>query len=102
MVTTPARRRRRILDLASIGFILIGVTMVTRESEAARGFVALFCLLYAVLVVILLFRVSRCPRCGSLLQGREIWGGRITIPWSFRSTCSDCGWDESSEEREAP
>ena len=97
IVTTLARKRRRILDLAGIGGILISAATVTRESNFARGVMLLLGLFYLVAVVVLVLRVSRCPRCGSFLQ-RTICRGRVTIPGLFQSTCSECGWDESSEE----
>lgn len=93
-----ARRRRRIRDLGTIGFIPIGLTMVTLESNLARQMVVVLALLYAAVMGILLIRASRCPRCKALLSTRDVRIGRskITLPWFFRPTCGRCGWHEST------
>jgi uncharacterized protein with PIN domain len=101
---TLARRRRRIRDLGTIGFLPIGLTMVMLESNLARQIVVLVAVFYAALMGILLLRASRCPQCKSLLSTRALRIGRakITIPWYFRPTCRRCGWSESNHGGEVP
>lgn len=99
---TLARRRRRIRDWGTIGFIPIGVTIVTLESNFARQMVVVVAVLYAAAMGIVLLRTSRCLRCGSLLSIRDIKLGQttITVPWFFRPSCQRCGWVEGDNVEE--
>jgi hypothetical protein len=93
-----ARRRRRIRNLANLGFLPFGFAMAMLESNDARLAVAALAVVYAVAVNFWLLRANRCPGCGSLLSTRDLRlrGAKITVPWFFRSTCRRCGWSESS------
>ena len=92
------RRRRRIRNLANLGFLPFGFAIVLLESNHARLVVVAVALAYAVAVNFWLLRANRCPACGSLLSTRDlrIGGTKITVPWFFRPRCSRCGWSEST------
>ena len=87
------RQRRRIQDIASVGFIPIVLAVVLLESNSARLMTAMG---------IVLLRTSRCLRCGSLLSIRDIKFGQttITVPWFFRPSCQRCGWVEGDNVEE--
>jgi len=95
-----ARRRRRIRNLANLGFLPFAFAMALLESNDARLVAAALAIVYAVAVNFWLLRANRCPGCGFLLSTRDLRlrGAKITVPWFFRPTCSRCGWSESSPE----
>ena len=95
-MTTLARKRRRIRDWGTIGFIPIGVTMVSLESNSARQMMVVVAVFYAAAMGVWLLRSSRCLRCGHLLSTRDLKMGqsKITVPWFFSPSCRRCGWKD--------
>ncbi len=96
------RQRRRIQDIASVGFIPIVLAVVLLESNSARLMTAMGGVIYAAVIAIWIFRCSPCPKCGSLLSTRDIKLGQttITVPWFFRPSCQRCGWVEGDNVEE--
>ena len=63
-----SRRRRRIRNLANLGFLPFGFAMAMLETNDARIVAAALGVLYALAVSFWLLRANRCPECGLLLS----------------------------------
>ena len=89
-----ARRRRRIRNLANLGFLPFGFAMALLESNDARIAAAVLAVIYALAIRLWLLRENRCPECGVLLSTRVLKLGQIqlTVPWVFKASCRRCGW----------
>lgn len=91
-------RRRRIRNLANLGFLPFGFAMAMLESNDARIVAAVLAVIYALAINFWLLRANRCPECGLLLSTRVLELGQIqlTVPWLFRPSCRRCGWSASN------
>ena len=78
-----SRRRRRIRNLANLGFLPFGFAMAMLETNDARIVAAALGVLYALAVSFWLLRANRCPECGLLLSTRVLKLGqmKLTVPW---------------------